>query len=592
MQVRRFSAFWNEDGTISDNVPEWIKKRDRLRDMAFPSPYTDQPDRLADSMEQAIKVLNALKPDKQGWGCLGDEPTDSGGPDYGRAKAAKIAAQSAPLEEVIQQSADMFKGLPNWNHPLVMPNVLPPANIASIAASFMTDMFSPNLIEGEYSWNVHFSELESAAMLADLIGWDPVKAGGLFTFGGAGCYFYGLKYALTSVLGVQSRHKGIRTDGKVLVSQQGHYCKLNSTDWSGLGMDNIIDIETDDRNSMDLNHLEAVMARLHSEGTPVIAVMCTMGTTDAFGMDPVAQVRKLIDKYPNPPGYGRPFLYCDAVIGWSWLMFRDYDFSENPLGFSAKVLPIIRKNYEAVMDMRHADAVGCDFHKVGWTPYNCSIFVFQDNADFQRLMLRPGADYLQERTEYNPGLYTFEVSRSASYSMAAWATLKFLGQEGFQVMLGGILEVQQHLRNLLKKERTMVCVNEDDYGFVTLFRVYPKGVDAEMQYRLERTCPDFRKDLERHNILQQAVADKLWEWSRGKHPEGVDEQQCSLPAPYISYTSGFRPTAYNQKRKDPRAVIYALKSFPMNLNISAESMSIMIKLVQEARDQIAEQGCG
>jgi hypothetical protein len=25
MQVRQFSAFWNEDGTISDNMPEWIK---------------------------------------------------------------------------------------------------------------------------------------------------------------------------------------------------------------------------------------------------------------------------------------------------------------------------------------------------------------------------------------------------------------------------------------------------------------------------------------------------------------------------------------------------------------------------------------
>ena len=138
-------------------------------------------------------------------------------------------------------------------------------------------IFAPNIIEGEYAWNVHKAELESAGMLADLFGWEPAKAGGVYTYGGSGCWLYGLKYALTRVL-PESREKGVRVDGKVLVSGQAHYCRQNATDWTGLGMDNVIVIPTDpETNQMDLAALESVLKDLTAKNIPVIEVVCTMG---------------------------------------------------------------------------------------------------------------------------------------------------------------------------------------------------------------------------------------------------------------------------------------------------------------------------
>lgn len=304
-----------------------------------------------------------------------------------------------------------------------------------------------------------------------------------------------------------------------------------------------------------------------------------MGTTDAFAVDPVAEVRRLVDRYPNPGGYGRAVVYCDAVIGWSWLTFGGYDFAGNPLGFSPDTLAAARWNYEAVKGMVHADAVGCDFHKVGWAPYNSSVFMVRDIKLFQDLMRRPGSDYLQERTTYNPGLYTLEVSRSASYSMAAWATLKFLGEEGFQGILGGILEMGGHLRRLLAAEPELVCVNTEDTGFVTLFRVYPRGVDAAAQYQRELTDPGAKAELVRHNQLQGQVADLLWDWFRdGRLHDGSH-------APYLSYSTGFRPTTYNRDEHDPDAMVYALKAYPMNLNVDAAAMAVVVRLVLLARDE-------
>ncbi|MEQ9485370.1 pyridoxal phosphate-dependent decarboxylase family protein [Coleofasciculus sp. F4-SAH-05] len=583
----RFSAHWNKDGSVQPNAPRWAALRSDMRS-AFPTYYSTETDPFADMVGEAIRYLNQLKPPQptsspgETPGYLGDDPS---GPHYGNVTEARLAENMASVVDVLQQAADLFKGMPNWNHPLVMPNVIPPANTAAIISAMMTNVFSPNIIEGEYAWDVERTEMEASAILADLIGWPTEEAGGLFTFGGSGCYFYGIKYAITNCLGPDSRCNGVRTDAKVLVSQQGHYCKQNSTDWTGLGMENYIEIDTDDvTNAMDFNHLEEVVRELHAAGTPIAAIVCTMGTTDAFAVDPIDKVRELVDElYPlseYPNGAGRPFIYADAVIGWSWLTFKGYDFTANPLGFSQKVLADIQKNYDAISKVIHADAIGCDFHKTGWSTYNCSVVMVRSLHRFQELLSRPGSAYLQARTCYNPGLYTLEVSRSGSYSMAAWATLKFMGYEGFRSILGGILEIQHYLRDeVIANEPTTVCVNTADSGFVTLFRVYKTGVNAQAQYEKELNDPAAKAELEANNKLQQDIADMLWQWHRDGQLHGGSY------APYISYTSGFRPTDYDDDTVEP-GFIYAVKAYPMNVNITPEVMDELIRLVLVARDAI------
>ena len=58
-----------------------------------------------------------------------------------------------------------------------------------------------------------------------------------------------------------------------------------------------------------------------------------------------------------------------------------------------------------------------------------------------------------------------------------------------QAILGGILETKYYLYDLIDEQHDMVCVNADDTGLITLFRVYPKGVDAKAQFQKELTDP-------------------------------------------------------------------------------------------------------
>jgi L-2,4-diaminobutyrate decarboxylase len=137
------------------------------------------------------------------------------------------------------------------------------------------------------------------------------------------------------------------------------------------------------------------------------------------------------------------------VVGWSWIFFKEYDFDKNPLEFSARILPILKQNGRALEELRYADAVGVDFHKVGWAPYVSSCFLYQNATEFESIHRRGTDVYLQARTPYNPMYYTLEVSRTASGSLAGWATLKYFGKSGMQSILGGILETKYYLYDLL-----------------------------------------------------------------------------------------------------------------------------------------------
>lgn len=567
------------------------KWRERMRNLqtAFPSPWREAKkdqvfeNTFLDAVAQVDKMKHGrVFQDQKAWqGYLGDPAL----PDYSKCKDVQLNEEMQPLEVVIDELVNFFNGMPNWNHPQTMWNVVPPSNIAAIIGTTLCSIFNPNIIEGDSSWNVARTEIESAAMVAQLIGWDPHQAGGVFTFSGTGCYLYGVKLALTTVLGRESRYRGIREDGQVLVSREGHYIKHNCPDWTGLGMDNVREIEVDTHNRMDIDHLQEVMEQCKREGKPVVMVVCTAGTTDAWAVDPIERVRELIDQYENANGYPKPFLYADAVIGWSWLAFSSYNFKQNPLEFSQKALQILEKNYLQVKSLHLADAVGVDFHKTGWAPYICSLFMVRDFAQFSGLMDRPTPAYLQDLTTYNPLKYTLETSRNGASAMAAWATLRLFGREGFQVMLGRIVEVGLFLRQLIARDNNIVCVNPDNYGFVTLFRVYPSHILAKEQYEKELTDPAYREDLRAYNLLQQRIANKLFEMLRDP-----DEQVPGWEnPPFMGFSAGYRPPAYNPAESDHRYWVYALKSFPMSPNSNELSMLNVRNYIIKACDLVVEE---
>jgi L-2,4-diaminobutyrate decarboxylase len=478
--------------------------------------------------------------------------------------------EMASVEQITALLADYCRGMTVWAHPNAQANVIPPPTIASITAFIAAALYNPNIIWDEYSARFAEAEIEAVAMLAQLVGYDPAQAGGVFTFGGTGTILYGVKLALEKLTGGRAMTAGIRRDYKVVASGASHYSRLNVAGWLGLGSDHLITVPSTAQNEISLTHLEATLRDLYQRDETVAAIILTLGTTDAFGIDDLAAVAALRDRLAAD--YHLPFaphLHADAVIGWPWLVFQDYDFALNPLGFHARTLRALQDSLDRIRPLYLADSLGMDFHKTGYAPYTSSLFLAKRRADLALLSRDPAAmPYLYQFGRYHPGLFTLECSRSGAGALAALANLKLLGKQGYRVILGHSVEMAELLRERLETLACARVLNDANFGPVTLFRLYPEGVDPATAYPRELTDPGYRTELERHNAYNRRIFD--WTHAQAMRGEGV----------LLSWTDAYRTTA------DGAGRIAALKSFVMSPWTDRQAMDTVVRQVLEARRQI------
>jgi hypothetical protein len=115
----------------------------------------------------------------------------------------------------------------------------------------------------------------------------------------------------------------------------------------------------------------------------------------------------------------------------------------------------------------------------------------------------------------------------------------------------------------------MANLNDDNYGPVTLFRVYPAGKGAELYHR-GLTDPAFRVQAERYNAYNSRLFQIIH--GRAMRGEGV----------LLSRTDGYRHTV-----APDNLPILALKSFIMSPWTDMTAIETIVRQIQEACLQIA-----
>jgi glutamate/tyrosine decarboxylase-like PLP-dependent enzyme len=537
----------------------------RVRDL-FPAPLSDAERDAAfvRTVAMGLERVDALKTQRP---YLGERKML----DYDAARRAALPERVSTLDEVIPAVADYLQGLVIWGHPRAQENVIPPTTTAAVVGQVFGAMYNPNVIWDEYSHRVSQAEVEAAAICASLVGYSADRSAGVFTFGGTGTILYGVK------LGLEKAQPGALRTGvggalKLVASAASHYAKLSVAGWLGIGSDNVVAVPTDPDNAMSRRALETALREILDRGQRIAGIIATMGTTDAFAIDNLEEIVHLRDalaaEYRLPY---RPHVHADAVIGWAWAVFNDYDFLANPLGFPPRTIRSlwdVRSNMQA---LHLADSVGIDFHKTGYAPYVSSLFLCRDRADLDRLS-RDAAQmpYLFQFGNYHPGVFTLEASRSGGSILAALANLKLIGKEGYRVLLGHAVTMAEALRARLEHAPHAVVVNDFNHGMVTLFRVYPDGVDAATAYHEEIADPARADQLEGHNQYNRRVFQALHH--QLEQGDGVA----------LSITDQYRTTAYG-------APIPALKSFVMSPFVDEAAMEHVVACVERARAAVAGQ---
>lgn len=533
--------------------------------LSFPQPVSDRVHEsyLVHTVMRALDGVDALKGELT---VLGTREKL----DYTAAQGAHLPEEASSLEDVTAAIVGYLEGMTIWGHPRTHQNVVPPPSIASLVGILLAGLANPNLASDEHSHKIAFAEAEVAAMTSRLIGYNPAQSSGVFTFGGTGTELYGIKVGIEKAI-PNAMENGVREDAVIFGSDCSHYCRYNVAGWLGLGTKNLVTIPTNMRNEMDMKALSKAAHEVLSEGRKIAGFICTMGTTDAFGLDDLEEVVRLRDDLIeefNLPYH--PHVHVDAVIGWAWSVFNDYPFEANPLGFRPRTVRALAGACNRIRHLYLADSVGVDFHKTGFTPYISSLVLFKDRKDIELLMRSyERMPYLYRFGEYRPGMYTLETSRSGTGVLAALANLRLFGKQDLRAILGHIVEMAQLLREHLEGHAHTTVLNRDNFGTVTLFRAYPDGVNTFKIKEQELTDPVFRDALIRHNNYNRRIA------------KYVHDEAMAGRGVVISFTDCYRHTTYGEP-------VVALKSYILSPFVDEENIEAVIAKVLEAREKIAE----
>lgn len=494
-----------------------------------------------------------------------------GGPvtlDYDAARLSRVEEQPQSLEQVTHLLVQHLAGMFIWGHPRAQINVVPFPSIPSVIGGLLPSIYNPNLVSEESSRQIAVAEVETSAMTAALLGYDAQRAAGLFTFGGTGTLLYGVK------LGLEKACPGYGRTGRneityLLCSERAHYACLAVANWLGIGQDNVVQVACGPDNDMRVCLLETQARQILNDGGKIAAIVATMGTTDHFGLDDLHAIVELRDRLVEEFQLDyRPHVHADAVIGWAWSVFNDYDLQANPLGFRHRTVRAIAGTRRRIEHVGEADSIGIDFHKTGFTPYVSSLFLVRNRDDLELICRKPAdTPYLFHDGHYHPGRYTLETTRSGAGPMAALANLRLFGKQGLRALLGHLVHMAESLRERLEGQAWSTVVNRGNFGPVTLFRVYPDGVDTFTIREREEKDAAARPLLEAHNEYNRQVFQIVQQ--EALHGRGV----------VLSLTDCYRESDYG-------APMVALKSYILSPFSEEQYVDAVVESLAAARAQL------
>ena len=357
--------------------------------------------------------------------------------DFEKARGAVLPDTMSSVEDVTAELVGYLRGMTIFGHPRTQQNVIPPTTIPSLIGVLLASLHNPNISWDEYSRLVALAEVEVVAMTSRLIGYNPEESSGVFTFGGTGTTLYGVKLGLEKAC-AETMRKGTPEDVLVFVSDAGHYCASNIVGWLGIGTNNLITIPTTVENEIDLAQLEQQVRAALKNGRKIAAIIATLGTTDSFGLDDLESIAALRDALVVEFQLDyKPHIHADAVIGWAWSVFNDYDSEKNSLGFRPRTIRALAGACRRIRHLPLADSVGIDFHKTGFAPYISSLVLIKNQAGLELVTRHPEQmPNLYHFGDYRPGMFTLETSRAGNRSTCRSRQFPTVRRGGFPSYLG------------------------------------------------------------------------------------------------------------------------------------------------------------
>jgi aromatic-L-amino-acid decarboxylase len=260
----------------------------------------------------------------------------------------------------------------------------------------------------------------------------PDTASGLFVTGTSMANLIAVLVARAGALGVGARRQGIAAGGRRLIaytSAGAHSCIAQAMDLSGLGSDALVIVPVNQRFEIDIQALEAALARDKHAGLTPFFIAATAGTVDVGAIDNLTAVADIAHRE-------KVWFHVDGAYGALGMLAPD-------------IAP-------RLAGIERADSLAFDFHKWGQVPYDAGFILVRDGRLHHDTFASPAA-YLRRETRGlaagSPWPCDFGPDLSRSFrALKTWFTIQAYGARKLGAMISRTCELAQYLKQSIEKE--------------------------------------------------------------------------------------------------------------------------------------------
>ncbi len=246
------------------------------------------------------------------------------------------------------------------------------------------------------------------------------------------------------------------------VNKDAHYSMDRAAAILGIGIDNLVKVDTNSKGQMRPDKLEAIIQEVLGEGGIPFLVSATAGTTVRGSYDDLVPLLDLREKY----GY---WLHVDGAWGGAALL------SETLRG-------------RFLTNIEQVDSFTLDFHKMLGTALMCNVVLFNQRPDILRQICSAGDEsYIFHSGAGGElrdlGTQSLQCGRKVD-SLKWFLDWKFYGQQGLAQRVEKYLELCAYAeeRILATTELEMVVPRE---SFNICFRHKPPGNDSADEFNIK-----------------------------------------------------------------------------------------------------------
>ena len=395
-------------------------------------------DVLADHLEAVQRREGPVLPWKEPEASLADWPADF--------SAAGGADPCALIRAVVDRSHHL-------QHPRYMGHQCSvPLPLAALLGS-VSDLLNNGTAIYEMGPVSVAMEQSLVQWLSGRVGFDPAKAGGIFTHGGSSGNLTALLAARQASAPYDVWEQGYQTplDLCIVASDQAHYSVRRSAQVMGLGAANVIVIPTDEHYRMRLDLLEAALDQAAARGRTILAVVASAGSTATGAIDDLDAVADL----------------CQARSLW---MHVD--------GAHSGAFVVSDRLRPALKGIERAQSVVIDAHKMLMMPSLATAVLFR-NGEHSYETFSQQASYLFDRTArqewYNLGHRTLECTKRF-LSLNLYVALKVLGTDFFARFVERMKDLAAAFARMIEARPGWELAVDPESNIVC-FRYAPAGVE-------------------------------------------------------------------------------------------------------------------